>query len=459
MTKNIKNVISKLLVLAMIVAMLPVFALTANAVDDNIYGNDKDTKPEVTVEVPTIEVTPDADGTAKAEVSDEVMDKAVTDAVLAAATAEEDIAPVVTIPVKTSADAKKLEVELPADSLKDLVEKVKDASLAIDSDKATVKIDNTALSSLVDQAGSGTISLEVAQVEEIEAPEAKKTLDNLQSKLAVKAQTAAYDLSMMSGTTPIHNFGTGKLDVTLNYTLPENGNANNLRAYYLNDRGLIERFAVKYDNGKVTFTTNHLSTYVISDSALYTEKAFDDVLADSWALQYVNWAVDNGVTTGNSTTANTFGPTETCTRAQFVTFLYRAAGSPAVTDVTNPFTDVSVSLVGEEFCQAILWAYNKGITTGTSATTFAPNDPVLRGQAVTFMSRYATGEKIATKTGTASFSDVANAGAVATYYDAIVWAAVNGISVGNGDGSFSPMEGCQRAQMVTFLYRLFMLAE
>ena len=170
---------------------------------------------------------------------------------------------------------------------------------------------------------------------------------------------------------------------------------------------------------------------------------FKDVEKTSPYYDAIIWAADKGVTTGK--TADTFGINDGCTRAQIVTFLYRAAGSPAVkADTVNPFTDVSKDSV---YYNAILWAVEKGITKGTTETTFDPNAVCTRGQIVTFLFRASGDEKVATGT---NFADVA-AGSYCA--DAVAWAVANKVANGFADGSFRPEATCTRGQAVTFIYR------
>ena len=167
---------------------------------------------------------------------------------------------------------------------------------------------------------------------------------------------------------------------------------------------------------------------------------FDDVPASAYYAQSVIWAAENGITTGTSATR--FSPDAGCSRAQFVTFLWRAMGSPAPKSEKNPFSDVQK---GAYYYEAVLWAVEKGVTTGTSATKFSPNATLTRAQTVTFLWRLA-GEP----SGSASFYDVP---AGAYYADAVAWAAQKGITTGTSANSFSPNQTCTRAQTVTFLYR------
>ena len=166
---------------------------------------------------------------------------------------------------------------------------------------------------------------------------------------------------------------------------------------------------------------------------------FTDVKASDYYADAVKWAVDNGVTSGTSST--TFSPATTCTRGQVVTFLWRMFGKPAAT-VNNPFADMDA---GDYFYEAALWAYEKGITSGTSATAFSPDKVCSRGEIVTFLWR-AAGKPEAAQA--MPFTDVAEG---SYCYDAVCWAAEKGIATGSG--AFNPAGAANRAQTVSFLYR------
>ena len=170
--------------------------------------------------------------------------------------------------------------------------------------------------------------------------------------------------------------------------------------------------------------------------------AFVDVPSDSYFYETVMWAVENGVTTGIS--ASRFDPDGICTRAQAVTFLWRAAGSPKPETRTMPFTDVPA---GSYYYDAVLWAVENGITKGTSDTTFRPNDTCTRAQIVAFLWR---SEK-SPAAGTANpFADVKS---TAYYAGAVLWAVREDITKGTTNTTFSPDADCTRAQIVTFLWR------
>ena len=171
---------------------------------------------------------------------------------------------------------------------------------------------------------------------------------------------------------------------------------------------------------------------------------FDDVQDESqYFFDPVYWAVDKEITTG--TTQTTFSPNKGCTRAQVVTFLWRAAGRPMPKTEKNPFTDVSADAY---YYNAVLWAVEENITKGTSDTTFRPDQTCTRGQIVTFLCRR-SGEP-EPETAENPFEDVREG---EYYYNAVLWAVENGITTGTSKTAFRPNSTCTRGQIVTFLYR------
>ena len=198
-------------------------------------------------------------------------------------------------------------------------------------------------------------------------------------------------------------------------------------------------------NGKFTFTMPASKVTVeaaFKASAPTGKNPFIDVPAGSYYEDAVIWAVDKGITTG--TCATTFNPNGICTRAQAVTFLWRAAGSPAAKSAVMPFTDVKA---GSYYYDAVLWAVEQGITKGTSDTMFSPDATCSRAQIVTFLWR-ANGSPAVS--GNSAFTDVA---ADAYYAAAVTWAEKNDITGGIGGGLFGSNNNCTRAQIVTFIYR------
>lgn len=171
---------------------------------------------------------------------------------------------------------------------------------------------------------------------------------------------------------------------------------------------------------------------------------FHDVSRLDYFYDAVKWAAENGIASG--TGRYTFSPNAVCTRAQTVTFLWRAAGSPLPRYRVCPFTDVQPS---DYYYNAVLWAVEQGITTGLNATTFGPDVTVTRGQVATFLYRAASAAKPNT------FNPFADVKTTAYNYNAILWAYDNRITTGTSDTTFSPDAYCTRAQIVTFLYRYY----
>lgn len=180
--------------------------------------------------------------------------------------------------------------------------------------------------------------------------------------------------------------------------------------------------------------------------AAFTEEAkispFRDVPTDAYYYEAVKWAQKKGITGGIGD--GLFGPNQPCTRAQIVTFLWRAAGSPVV-NYAMDLADVSSDAY---YAEAVRWALSQGITTGTADGKFSPNAPCIRAQSMTFLFRASK----ASADGAPAFSDVA---ADAYYAEAVKWATDNGITTGTTSSTFSPGSGCTRAQIVTFLWRLY----
>ena len=242
--------------------------------------------------------------------------------------------------------------------------------------------------------------------------------------VTVTPSTATKDTTVTITTKPNEGYELGDLTVT-----DANGNA-----LPLTDKG----------DGKYTFTMPG-SKVVVEASFVKTavSTGFADVPADAYFADAVKWAVDKGVTNGLSDTM--FGPYESCTRAQIVTFLWRAAGSPEPKGTAAGMTDV---VSGSYYEKAVAWAIENGITTGTTATTFSPDATCTRGQSVTFLYRALKGSA----SGSANFTDVKSD---AFYADAINWAVANNVTNGTSNTTFSPNADCTRAEIVTFLYRAY----
>lgn len=174
-----------------------------------------------------------------------------------------------------------------------------------------------------------------------------------------------------------------------------------------------------------------------------TQNPFVDVKQGDYYYDAVQWAVGKKITSGTS--ATTFTPDGICTRAQTVTFLWRSQGSPKAAGAENPFTDVSKDAY---YYDAVLWAVEQGITNGTSAITFSPDATVTRGQTAAFLWRVAKQPQVDQTAN--PFADVTQD---AYYYNAVLWAVAKEITNGTSSTTFSPDQGCTRAQIVTFLWR------
>ena len=220
--------------------------------------------------------------------------------------------------------------------------------------------------------------------------------------------------------------------------------SSNTKVATVSSKGAVT--AVAPGSATITVTTedgNYTAkcTVTVQDTTVPSQNPFWDVSASAYYYDAVLWAVEEEITSGTSDT--TFSPNASCTRAQAVTFLWRAAGSPAPDSRKNPFRDVSSN---PYYYDAVLWAVENGITSGTSANTFSPNGTVTRAQTVTFLYR-AAGSPAASGS---SFTDVPPN---AYYAAAVRWAVSHNITSGTSSSTFSPNGFCTRGQIVTFLYR------
>ena len=240
--------------------------------------------------------------------------------------------------------------------------------------------------------------------------------------VTVNPSTASKGETVTITTKPSEGYELGSIEV-----LDKNGDSLKLK-----DLG----------NGKYSFVMPDGKVSVEAEFVKTAATSFADVPANAYFADAVKWAVDKGITNGLSDTM--FGPYESCTRAQIVTFLWRAAGSPEPKTASS-FTDVPVSTY---YAKAVAWAVENGITNGMTETTFAPNETCTRGQSVTFLHRVLKG----TASGSTNFTDVKSD---AFYADAINWAVANNVTNGTSNTTFSPNADCTRAEIVTFLYRAY----
>ena len=238
--------------------------------------------------------------------------------------------------------------------------------------------------------------------------------------------------------TSSHKYASAGTTVTLTVNPAAGYTLGSLTAYTSNK---VDLKLTDKGEGKYTFTMPASKVFVASVFNPVNGR-FVDVPSGSYFEEAVNWAVANGITTGTS--ATTFDPDGICTRAQAVTFLWRAAGSPAPANSATPFTDVAAA---SYYAQAVAWAVENGITKGTSDTTFSPDAHCSRAQIVTFLWR---AQKSPVVTAANPFADVS---VDAYYVNAIQWAVSEGVTTGTSAVTFSPDADCTRAQIVTFIWR------
>lgn len=351
----------------------------------------------------------------------------VTDAQMESAVKRADKGSTITIKATSSTT-----VTLPVGGMADAADN--DNDVLLDLRYGEVTLTARTIAGLTDGvSSSGKIKVSITS----QTSSKDETISDLLDKGA-----AVFDVSVTVNDVEVHSFdGT----LTLTFTVSNLSKITDPHILHILTDGTKEYYAPDSISGN-TITVKgvrNLSTFaVIPGSEVPEEQTnpFTDVYESDYYYDAVLWAVANGVT--NGTSATTFGPNVTVTRAQMVTFLWRAHGSPEVTG-TNPFADVSTS---DYYYDAVLWAVDNGVTNGTSATTFSPDMAVTRAQAVTFQWR-AAGSPVVSGS---SFGDVASD---AYYVNAVTWAVANGITNGTSATTFSPDVVVSRAQAVTFLHR------
>ena len=349
----------------------------------------------------------------------------VTDAQMESAVKKADKGSTITIKATSSTT-----VTLPVGGMADAADN--DNDVLLDLRYGEVTMSARAIAGMTDGVSSNDkIKVSVAN----QTSSKNETISDLLDKGA-----AVFDVTVEIDGVEIHSFD-GTLTITL--TVSNLSKISDPHVLHILNNGTKEYYTPDRISGNSITVTGirNLSTFaVISGSEVPQTNPFTDVSTSDYYYDAVLWAADNGVTGGTS--ATTFSPNVTVTRAQMVTFLWRAHGSPKATGA-NPFTDVSTS---DYYYDAVLWAVANGVTSGTSADTFGPDAAVTRAQAVTFQWR-AAGSPVVSGS---SFDDVATN---AYYANAVAWAVANGITSGTGGSNFSPDVVVTRAQAVTFLWK------
>lgn len=322
------------------------------------------------------------------------------------------------------------DVTLPTDAVKEVAASEAE-SLTVKLPDVTVSFDDKALAAVAEQSSGTDLSLSV----NVGSANNSNLTDAQKNAITGARELSVIEVSLSSNGEKISNFNGGSVTIDVPFQWSMKGL---LRAYYIDENGNKSAIDVTYKNGVATLVLNHFSTYVVE---AVDALSFTDVSAKAYYFDAVAWAVKNKITSGQSDTL--FAPDASCTRAQMVTFLWRANGSPEPTVTELPFIDVAADAY---YAKAVLWAVENGITTGTSDTTFDPDGVVTRAEAVAFLWR-AAGKPIAEGS---LFADVES---TKYYAEAVRWAVTSGITNGMSDSVFAPSSTCTRAQIVTFLYR------
>lgn len=322
------------------------------------------------------------------------------------------------------------DVTLPTDAVKEVAASEAE-SLTVKLPDVTVSFDDKALAAVAEQSSGTDLSLSV----NVGAANNSNLTDAQKNAITGARELSVIEVSLSSNGEKISNFNGGSVTIDVPFQWSMKGL---LRAYYIDENGNKSAIDVTYKNGVATLVLNHFSTYVVE---AVDALSFTDVSVKEYYFDAIAWAVKNAITEGVNDTI--FAPGASCTRAQMVTFLWRANGSPEPTVTELPFTDVAVDAY---YAKAVLWAVENGITTGTSDTTFDPDGVVTRAEAVTFLWRAAGNPAADGKL----FADVES---TKYYAEAVRWAVANGVTKGVSNTSFAPGSACTRAQIVTFLYR------
>jgi len=325
-------------------------------------------------------------------------------------------------------------------------------ALEIKLPQGTLKLDNAALKDIAENAGGASVSLSINAVKQESLPPLQKA--------AVRPNDLVFNVTAMSVSEVLTSF-KGTLTVSLPYS-----GATPVAVWYLNNAGKLEEIACSYNSSTriVSFTTDHLSIYVIGKSTAPQPEAppaappaavnpFSDISSDAWYYDDVLWSYENGLMHGIA--ADTFGPAYALTRATLVTSLYRYAGEPSVDGVTNPFDDVASD---QWYTNAIIWAVDKGIVTGKGSGKFAPDAAITRQDLMVILMRYMSFLKVNKPVDDQYiiFSDEANISdyakdAIQTCYKLKI---MNGIATdADGRTIIDPLGNATRAQVAVLLRR------
>ncbi|HML37203.1 MAG TPA: S-layer homology domain-containing protein [Bacillota bacterium] len=381
-------------------------------------------------------------GVASVSIKASDMTGAITDA-------KKNSSKTIVIAPEITGTAKKVSVELPKSSLSSVASDT-DADLMVQTPVGNVTIPNSVLPSVVSQAAGSEVIIS------IEAVDSSALTENQQKTVG---SGLVYDVSILSGGKKITNFSGGSITVSLPYTLKTGEDSSGVTVWYLNDKGELEKIACKYDKntGLATFTTNHLSYYMVDWVAAW-KNPFTDVKDTDWFYGAVEYAVKNSLFNGTTTT--TFSPNSQMTRAMLVTVLYRLEGSPAAKaeatgaaiTKSNGFTDVKS---GQWYSDAVSWANANGIVAGTGNGRFGTNNDVTREQMATILYNYSNYKGYNTSvTAAAEIGGFNDAAAVSGWAQApMKWANSEKLITGRTATTLAPDGNASRAEVATILKR------
>jgi hypothetical protein len=358
----------------------------------------------------------------------------IKDAIVGAKTSGEPIIVAPTI----SGTADKVSVSLSSDAISAVAGQTT-SDLQIKTNVGTVMLPNAALDSITSKAGSGivTVSLGIVDTSTLTADQ----------KVAVGGDTV-YDISVLSGSTHISSFDGNSITISLPYTLKSGEDASGVTVWYLDDTGKLQQITATYDKstGLATFTTTHLSYYVVGYAAAWTNP-FGDVKSTDWFYDAVKYVSQNSLMSGTSSMA--FEPNAEMTRAMLVTVLYRMEGKPSVTG-TGSFTDVQS---GQWYTDAVIWACTNKIVSGYGSGLFGTNDSVTREQLAAILMNYARYKKydVTKTTQLTSYIDASSIDSWAI--EAMRWAVAEELLTGTTTSTLSPAIATTRAQVAMILMR------
>ena len=346
-------------------------------------------------------------------------------------------APIIIAPT-VSGTANKVSVALSYDAISAVAGQT-NSDLQVQTGVGNVTLPNTVLDSIVSQAGGGTVTVSLNIVD-------TTTLTADQQK-AVNGSTV-YDISVLSGSSKISTFGGSSITISLPYTLKSGEDTSGVTVWYMDDSGKLQQMTATYDKttGLATFTTTHLSYYVVGYTAAWINP-FADVRSTDWFYDAVKYVSRNSLMNGTSLT--TFEPNSNMTRAMLVTVLYRLEGSPDASG-GSAFADVKD---GEWYADAVAWASSNGIVSGYGGGIFGTNDSITREQLSAILHRYVQYKGCDTSK-SAELTKFADAPSVSEWAaDAIKWAVAEGLITGTTETTLDPKGAATRAQVAAILMR------